>query len=310
MLSSSRLPTVLIAVAAALAIIGATLAATGAADDDSKNLASSSSRRTTTTELRADGGGDGGDVDPLPGVVSPTTGGSGGRSSTTMRATGTTRPPDAPPADCPTPPSTNASLQAPTPPAAGTYEYVSCADANDESDNTKVEEKPGDPQRRLITSNLAGYPQTKTAFYGPNGVFQESFSIGGLVTCDWDPDILELPPTINVGTSWSADSRCTITSPQGTGTLELKASNKVTGKVAFPVGGTPVNAWAIESNAHVKITGKNQRGETQSSEYDIVSRLFYAPAQGVDVYRHLELKTTEGTTTIIDRLKSVTPTKN
>src|SRR5688572_11402162 len=127
---SSRLPTVLMALAVVLALIGVGAIASGAADKPEDELAQTVGS-TTTTEV--------GTATTLPGVGGVATTVAGGTTATTAKTTGTTggTTPTTTSAACPTPPAASADPGPHTPPAVGTYTYADCADSSDTLD-TKV----------------------------------------------------------------------------------------------------------------------------------------------------------------------------
>ncbi len=301
--SASRLPTVITAIAVVLAVIGFGGLVSGAAEKPSDKVASSASS-TTTTEVS---------TTLVAGATTTTTvgAGSGATTTTTKRTTATTGsggPSGPPPGDCPSP-ATATDPGPNQPPAVGTYVYVTCD--GKESSEKKVEAyQPRDPQRRLITQEIAGFTQTGTVFYGPNGNVEESFTVQGFVTCDWKPDLLQWPTTVAVGATFATDSSCTISSPQGTATIRFAGTSTITGKVLVTVGSAAANAWSVYSTAKLTTQSKDKDGKEENNSIDIVATRYFDPTRGVDLYRHLETKGTQGSGTVIERIKSLTPKKN
>ncbi|MEY2426391.1 MAG: hypothetical protein QOI61_1963, partial [Actinomycetota bacterium] len=158
--------------------------------------------------------------------------------------------------------------------------------------------------------DVSGFEQTATVFYGPNGVFEESFTVAGVVTCDWKPDMMQWPASVAVGTTFSIDSSCTIGSPQGSATIRFTGTSTVAGKVAVTIGGATANAWSVSSTGHLMTHSKDKNGKEEDNNVDIVATRYFDPTRGVDLYRHLDTKGSQGNATIIERLKSLTPTKN
>jgi hypothetical protein len=299
------MPIVLIAVALVIALIGIVGVAFGAADKPSKVA---STKSTTTTEFSGDGGDAGGASDQttlttLPGATTTTVKGApvttskpgATTSTTTLDGVGT----------CPVPAASNSNPGAEAAPAIGTYTYVSCTDS---SDTTDVKIAAGDSKngvtRREVTEQAGGFSQTATQAYGPNGILQEVLTINYGATpikCDWNPDVLEFPAQLSVGAKWKADSKCTVAGPNGNTTLHLTADATVSGRVQAVIGGATLNCWVVD--AHIVLdTGPN--GSVDLTEHD-----HFDPAHGINVYRHSESKTPQGSVTRVDHLKSITPGK-
>jgi len=303
--ASSRLPIVLIAVALVIALIGIVGVAFGAADKPSKNVAATKS--TTTTEFSSDttfpGETTTSSVPGVPGATTTTVKGApvttskpgSTTSTTTLDGVGT----------CTVPAASNSDPGAEAAPAIGTYTYVSCSDS---SDTTDVKIAAGDSKngvtRREVTEQAGGLSQTATQAYGPNGILQEVLTINYGATpikCDWNPDVLEFPAQLSVGATWKADSKCTVTTPNGNTTLHLTADAKVSGRVQTVIGGATLNCWVVD--AHIVLdTGPN--GSVDLTEHD-----HFDPAHGINVYRHSESKSPQGSITRVDHLKSITPAK-
>jgi hypothetical protein len=302
-----RVPTVLTALAIVLALIGIGGVAFGWADDSSNDVAANGT--TTTTAFSGDGGDSGGDIGSslttLPGGAVTTT------PTTVKPSTGTTAKPTTGTTsidgtgDCPVPPAASSDPGAHQPPAVGTYTFVSCTDAKDQTEvKITAGQSANGVTRRDVTQESGGITQTATEAWGPNGVFQEVLTIKtgfADIKCDWNPDVLLFPAQLSVGKTWTADSTCTVPNPQDPSkpiTLHLTADAKISGRVSPNVGGTVVNAWVVD--AHIKLSTPN--GDVDLTEHD-----HFDPAHGVSVYRHSESHSSQGSVTRIDRLKSLTP---
>ncbi|HUR78705.1 MAG TPA: hypothetical protein VMZ22_12220 [Acidimicrobiales bacterium] len=304
-LTSSRLPTVVMALAIVLALIGVVGIAAGAADKpDDDNVAVTGS---TTTTTQVDG-----PSTTLPGYEGPSTTGADGTTATTRKTSGTTSKPGStgPTAACPAPPPATANPGPHQPPAVGTYTYASCSDSEDtEEQAVSAGASSGGVTRRNVSDNTSGFPQTATLAFGPSGVLLESLSVSapqGKLNCDFQPDVVNYPPSISVGSQWTADSSCDLKqegNPATIGKITIKGSGKVSGKVVVSVGGTSVNAWVVEGDITLTfdVTGFG------SGTTHVKSKDYYDPAHGVDVYRHAESTSQEGTETFEQRLVSLTP---
>ncbi len=308
--SASRLPTVITAIAVVLAVIGLGVAVSGAADKPADNKVASDDSSTTTTFV-----GDGGDVG-TPGTDSATTTPTFARSpTTTAKSTGTTAKSTTPTtasAACAAPPGASADPGAQQAPAIGTYTYASCSDTSETSDMKVAAGTGGNgTARRVVSENTSGFAQTTTYAYGPSGVLLESLTVStprGPYTCDWDPDVVNYPPSLTVGTTWNTKSSCQLKNSQGVsqGELKLDGTGKVTGKVQFAVGSTSVNAWVIEATIKLTTTVTGFGSQTAT----VTSKDYYDPTRGLDVYRHSEGTSEQGSVTRDERLTSLTPKAN
>lgn len=300
--SSSRLPTIVTALAIVLALIGVGGIAAGAADkpDDDATVASSGTTDTTARDSSgttvAGGESPGTSAAGQPGATTKSTAAGGGSTPTTVSAA------------CPSPPAASADPGGHQAPALGTYTYVSCADDSDTTDvKVAAGESSGGVQRRNISDQSSGFPQTSTFAYGPAGVIFESLTVTtpqGRFTCDWDPDVVNYPPTLKMGTEWTSKSSCDLKDARGVklGTIDVDGSGKVTGRVAVSVGGTTVNAWAIEGT--IVLTTETGFG---NSTQTIKQRSYYDPTRGLSLFRHTEATSAQGNFTRDDRLVSLTP---
>jgi hypothetical protein len=302
----SRLPTVLVAVALVLALIGVGAVAFGAADKPSKKAASTGST-TTSTVFASDA--------TIPGETTTTAaaGSTGGTTATTAKSsTGTTAKPGTTATtsqdgvgDCPAGTASATDPGAAQAPAVGTYTYVSCTDSSDTSESKVAAAQSGNGvTRRTITEEAEqGASQTSTRAFGPNGVLDELWTIHsglGDFRCDWNPDLLLFPAQLTVGKTWNVDSSCTIQTPQGNANLHVAGTGKISGRVQVSVGGTNVNAWVVDATIHVDAPGQT---------VDQTVHEYWDPAHGVAVYRNVKASTAQGSVTRVDRLKSLTPGK-
>jgi hypothetical protein len=313
-LAASRRSAIVIAVAVVLALIGVSAIALGAADDDDGDKIAST--RTT----RDGDGGDGGDTDGdssdtttslLPGATVTTQAGSTG--TTARGSTGTTAAPGpgttVVTAACPAAPAAGADPAATaTAPATGTYTYANCTNASDTTESKISAGQSGDGvTRRGVSSSAGGFEQTATIAYSSAGVLLERIVINspqGKLTCDWNPDVVNYPGQLKNGTTWTAKSSCDLKQENGSspGKLSIDATGKVTGKVAVNVGGVAVNAWVIEST--IKLTTNVAFGSTT---VNVSALSHYSPAHGLDVFRHSQTQSQQGTTTRDEHLVSLTP---
>lgn len=301
---ASRLPTVVTAIAVVLAVIGLGVAVSGAADKPADKLASNDASTTTTTAVTTT-------------VVADATTTTAARGSvTTTKSTGTTAKSTTATtlaAACAAPPAASADPGAQQAPAIGTYTYASCSDSSDTSEMKVAAGTGGNgTARRVVSENTSGFAQTSTYAYGPSGVLLESLTVStpqGPYTCDWDPDVVNYPPSLKVGTTWTAKSSCQLKNSKGVsqGELKLDGTGKVSGKVQFAVGGTSVNAWVVE--ATIKLTTVVTGFGTQTAT--VTSKDYYDPTRGIDLYRHYEGTSEQGgSVTRDERLTSLTPKAN
>jgi hypothetical protein len=304
--ASSRTTFIVIGAAIVLALAGIVGIAIGGADDGDGDLTSSVG---TTTTFDGDGGDTGGSdstiapSDTAPGATTTTA--RRGTTATTLAGPGTT----VVTAACPVAPAASADPAASaTAPAVGTYTYASCTDSADTQESKiAAGSSGGGTTRRNVSSSAAGFEQTASIAYGPNGVLLESITINspqGKLTCDWKPDVQNYPATLTTGTTWNADSSCDLKQETGAspGKLTLKATGKVTGKVAVNVSGTTVNAWVIEST--IKLTTNVAFGSTT---VNVNALSHYSTAHGLDVFRHSQTQSEGGTITRDEHLVSLTP---
>jgi hypothetical protein len=309
--SASRLPTVITAIAVVLAVIGLGGVVTGAADEPSDKVDSS-----TRTTFDGDGGdgGDGGDIggssSTLAGGTTTTT--TPGASTTTAKPTATTSKSTATTslAACPIPPAATADPGAQQPPALGTYTYMSCSNTAETTDMKVAAGASGNGvTRRLVSETEDGFGQTTTYAFGPSGVLLESLTVQspqGPFTCDWNPDVVNYPPSLTLGKEWTAKSSCQLRDDKGVsrGQLELDGTGKVTGRVQVNIGGTNVNAWVIEGVIKLKTTVTGFGSQTAT----VTSKDYYDPTRGIDLYRHAEGTTGPGGDEVRDeRLTSLAP---
>ncbi|MEY2471376.1 MAG: hypothetical protein QOK28_705 [Actinomycetota bacterium] len=302
----SRLPTVVIAVAIVLALIGIGGVAFGAADKPSHDAASNGS--TTTTEFVGDGGDAGGS-----GSTQSTLTTLAGATTTTAKAGAapTTTAAAKPSAACPDPPATNADPGGNQPPAVGRYTYVNCADSSDTVETSITAGNSGNGiTRRNVNGDSGGQEQTSSIAYGPAGVTVESLAFDtpqGHMTCDLNPDLENYPADMHVGAQWSGSSSCDIKNSKGVkfGTIKIDAAGKVTGKVAATVGSTTVNAWAVEGT--ITLTFDIPSFGSQTTH--IIERGYYDAAHGIEVYRHTEATSSGGGQSVVrdEKLTSLTP---
>lgn len=297
--SSARTARVVTAVAVVLALIGVVGAVSGAADKSGDDKDVTAIDRTTTTEVT--------DNTLLPGVTVTSTSLLAGPTTTLKGATTTTAKPGTTATttvaggvgDCPAGAAAGPDPAAAiTPPAVGVYQFVSCTDSSKSADYTIAKGSTAD--RRLVTQEQAGVEQTTTVQYRGDGSYQESVTlgVGFAVKCDWDPDVLQYPQPLANGKTWTVESKCTITTPQGNVTLRISGSGKVSGRVTTSVGGTAVNAWIVETVYKLS---------TPNGDVNASAREYFDPVHGLAVYRHVETKTAQGSGTVDEKLKSLTP---
>jgi hypothetical protein len=290
---------VVTAVAVVLALIGVIGIAAGGGDKDEKKDVASNG--TTTTS-------DASDTTLAPGVTEVTTPGAttttakAGTTGTTAKG-GTTATTD--PTVCPNPPAATADPGAPQAPALGTYTYVSCSDSADTTEQkVTAGSTSGGVTRRNIATDAGGNNQTSTYAYTSQGTLFESLTVDpgqGQYNCDWQPDILQYPAALHVGSEWAADSKCDLkgSGPTPIAKLTLKASAKVTSKVQYTIAGTAVNTWVVEGQYTITGFGPNP--------VNVKEKVFYDPTRGLLLFRHTEVMTGGTTQTNDTKLTSLTP---
>ncbi|HVT78703.1 MAG TPA: hypothetical protein VHD87_16810 [Acidimicrobiales bacterium] len=303
---SSRVATVMIAVAILLALVGIGGVAFGAADKPSTK-ASATGSTTSTSELSASD-------TTLPGATETTAAGAGGGATSTTIASGnhstaTTAAGAKPSGICGDAPATATDPTANQAPAIGRYTFVDCSDNSKTVDEAVTAGASSNGvTRRNVTADMGGQQQTSSIAYGPNGVLIESLSFDspqGRLTCDLNPDVLNYPADIHVGSQWSGSSTCDIKNNAGVkyGTIKLDSTGKVTGKVAATVGTTTVNAWSVEGTITLTATVPSFGSQTTH----INERGYYDPAHGIEVYRHAEVSNGANNVTTDEKLSSLTP---
>jgi hypothetical protein len=289
---AARAPMAVLAAAIVLALAGITGVLAGVGNNDSKHNSISAAEKSTSTTTY-----DSSDTS-LPGAVSvPTTG--VGAVTTLKPATATTKPSTATTqADAPTPCHGAAAAKDPgaqKPPAVGTYTYSNCADGG-AADTLKVS-AGADPAHRVLETSTPQGAQTETRRYGP-GVIREKFTIaygGANVACDWNPDIVQYPAQLQVGTQWQVDSSCE--DPTYKVKVHATGTAKVVGRVLTKVGDTTVTVWSVDSNVNIVVSGPVN--QTQQ----LVSTTYYEPTSGLEVYE----KVTANGQTVEKVLKSLSP---
>jgi len=292
----------LLVIAIVLALIGVGGLAAGAADDDgADDTTTATPTSTTTTEGSSD-------TSSLVTVTTPTTG--GGVTTTTRRTTATTRAPatattQAAGACVVSAGSGNpGAVQAPP---LGTFTYASC----NSSENVDVvvtagASSGGVTRRKITTKSQVGDIATNNA-YGPSGAVQETATIaafGFTLQCDWNPDIVEYPATLAVGTSWSIDSECNL----GNGAkMKATGTRKITGVGSLVIGGTAVSGWTIESTEKLVVTAPNR----SPSNFNATGTYLFDPTRGVRLHEKIvedaSGAVTQPKTTIERRLTNLTP---
>lgn len=279
------LRTLLTAVAAVLALVGLVGVATGAADDSGDDLGTAGA--TTTTAL---GGSDltlGGDSSTtVPSGPSTTAG--GGTTATTAKPTGPTTTVAAVETDaCGAPPAAATNPGPIVAPAVGIYTYVACDDPAKSQDTTvRAGQDGGGKLRREISGTFGGFTGTLTTAYG-GGVLEEVLKIqafGNTIVCDFNPDVVEYPASLNVGAQWSTKSSCTASGVK----LTYDFTGKISGRKTVTVGGTPVTTWVVEVVQNFS-AGQQGSGTVTSTRY-------YDPSRGVDLYLNSTAKDGEGNT--------------
>lgn len=289
----------LVVAAAVLAIAGVGGLVTGAADGDELTAAGGTTDTTlgvTETTLGGDGSPSATAVPGAPGTTTAagsaaTTKPGGGSGPATTVAAAQTNACNAPDS------STNPGpIQ---PPALGVYSFVSCEDGSLVDDETIRAGNSSDGKvRREISHNQQGVQLTETVAYSAQGVIQEMLNVsafGQQARCDWNPDIVEYPANLAVGTTWSVKSQCTTTF----GPFKVDGTGKVLGRKAVTIAGTAVNTWVVET----KVKLETPQGNQEAEELD-----YFDPARGIDLYRKTVASDGEGgKVTIVRRLASLTP---
>lgn len=287
--ASTRAPLVLLVLAIVLALVGVGGLVGGAADDNNSGHSKSAvATSTTTTEVSSD------TTSPLVTVPVPST----GVTTTTRKSTATTKASTVTTAG-PTGPCAHGSSTsdpgAQKVPANGSYTYARCDNGAD-ADTFKVSAGP-DASRRIVTISSPQGTQNETRNYTA-GVVREKFVTSGggaTVTCDWNPDIVQYPAQLAVGTKWKVDSSCEDKNLNVK--VHVTGSATVTERVSIIIGGTTVNAWSVASDITIAVTGfVNQTVHS-------VSTTFYEPTRGLEVYD----KSTVNGQTLEKVLKTLNP---
>lgn len=267
------------------------------------------------------------------------TGAAGGSSTTAAEATDSTAAgsPDASGASTTAPgstPSTGAAGKAPAaatpvpttvaatgdpgraqPTKVGTYTYDNTIDGSTSEGTMTVEAKAGSADETRQTQTLKGEQGSlkNEVFWRADGVYLASSAgsnggIGG--ECNWEPDLLTLRLPVAKGTSWTADSACSGTSPYGPYSLKAHFEGTVRGTARVAVGDQHVDVWVIDGKQHVEINSTYQ-GQPIKLVQDSTSTAFFAPTRGL-VVREESTAESSGpqgsrTQTTVRQLKDFTP---
>ena len=278
----------LLVIAIVLALVGGVGLVAGAADDNSNDVKSAGATTTSTTEASSD------TTAPLVTVSVPST----GVTTTTAKTTATTKATTATTAAS-TGPCAHSSAStdpgAQKAPANGSYTYAVCG-SGDDADTFKVSAGP-DANRRILTISTQQGTQNETRNFAA-GVVREKFVTSGggaTVNCDWNPDIVQYPAQLAVGTKWKVDSSCEDKNLNVK--IHVTGSGEVTERVSMVIGGTAVTAWSVASDVTIAVTGfVNQTVHS-------VGTTFYEPTRGLEVYD----KSTVNGQTVEKVLKSLSP---
>lgn len=292
----AALRTLLTVVAAVLALVGIVGVASGAADDGED--VSTAQDQTTTTFAGSDTTLPGETTTSVAGGTATTT--NGGSPGTTARPSGPATTVAALQSDaCGAPPAATSNPGPIVAPAVGVYSYVSCDDPAKSQDTTVRPGKDGGGKlRREISAAFGGFNGTLTVAYG-GGVVEEVLTIqafGNTIVCDFNPDVVEFPASLEVGTQWSTKSSCTASGAK----LDYEFIGKIVGRSTVTVGGTAVKTWVVEATQSFS-AGAQGSGTVTSTRY-------YDPSRGIDVFIKSSAKDNQGNeqTTRI-RLASLTP---
>ncbi len=295
----ASLRTLLVAVAAVLALVGGIGVATGAADDGGDDVTTAGGKTTTTLTVTDDtigGAEDGTTTTALAGVGGTTTTGKSG-SSTKPGSTATTIVSSESNA-CGAPPASTTDPGPIQPPAVGVYKYVLCSDGSAaESQGVREGQSGGGRTRRSIDVKFGNLTGQATVAYGAEGVLQEVLDIPAYrVHCDWNPDVVQYPAALSVGATWTSKSSCT--APPA-GKIELTGTGKITGRVMVTVGNVTVNAWVVEGT--ITTTAAGQTNTIKETDY-------FDPTRGIELYKKTVAPDGQGgTITAVRRLASLTP---
>ncbi len=299
---------VLLAASVLLALVGIGGVASGAADSDSAEDGRIARRATTTTEASTRTTLDGSSATTAGPVTTVKSTVTAKKPATTTTASG-----GAPSTCSSTPASVDPGAQ--QPPAIGTYTYVVCTDPSKTNDLTVAAgQNSGGITRREISASQSEFgSSTATTAYSSAGIVQEKLIIrsqGVTLECDWRPDIVEYPPTLSVGATWSADSSCTASTGFGSINIRAVATRKITGRVQTKIGGASVNTWVVDSHLNLTFNGGPPAAPVNGSVEE-TSISYFDPTRGVEVY---DKSTSEGKgdfqydkMTSERQLKSLTP---
>ena len=95
-------------------------------------------------------------------------------------------------------------------------------------------------------------------------------------SCDWQPDRVLLNLPLAVGTTWTIDTTCAITTARGAATTKLKGTAKVTEVARMKVADDVVDTWVIDEATH-----STTAVGTKTFEVDRTSRQWFAPKAGL-----------------------------
>ena len=222
------------------------------------------------------------------------------------------------------PPTTTASASAPTtappavddlgapqdpgpsrPPRAGTYRYkLTGTDGQTSEGTTQIEDKgtQGGETRQVVKQRGQGGANVDNdvAWRG-DGLYVLSSVIAfgsSTMTCDWNPDTLQLKLPITAGTTWESTSSCTVQYGATPITIVRKLTGKVTELRRVKVAGQAVDVWAIETTDRIEAAGNAQ---------DSSGTTLFSPKHGLIVRSDSKVSTPEGPKQITLELQNLDP---
>ena len=262
---------------AALFLASAVGVATIDRDDDVADVATSNDTTTTTT------GGISLTPGPsdTPGVPGATTG-----STSAPASTPTTRRTAGPGGTTPT--TADASLGAAqdpgatVPPKAGTYRQRVTMQGEAKESTLKVVDvsRSGNTTTQRISFESDQGPIDNDVIWQPNAlvVTKSRFTFGSSTAeCDWEPDMQEYAFPLARGTTFSVDSRCTITVQGAVVNVRRTATSKIVELQRVKVAGTVVDTWVIDQTEKVETSG----GFASTSES--TGKEWFSPKHGLGV---------------------------
>jgi len=169
-------------------------------------------------------------------------------------------------------------------PKPGLYTYTVKMGEESKNGTTRYEDKGKGPngQNLVVTMKDMGLDSTSDVIWGSSDVkvtkTQLQFGTQS-VTCDWEPDHVELKMPLSKGLQWTSTSSCMV----GTATVKRTASATVVDARRVRVAGEEIAVWVLEGTEKVEVNGQVQEGKGTtwfSGERGLIVRSVAESSQG------------------------------